>query len=48
LKERIAHRDRHALGHVQAMIGGARRIDERCLVDLLVVPAALQRGLAGE
>ncbi len=48
LQEGVADRDRHALGHVQAMIGGARRGDERRLVDLLVVPAALQRRFAGK
>ena len=48
LQECVAYRDRHALGHVQAVIGGARRGDERRLVDLLVVPAAFQRRFPGE
>ena len=48
LQERVAYRDRHALGHVQAVIGSARGRDERRLVDLLVVPAALQRRFPGE
>ena len=48
LQEGIADRDRHALGQVQAVIGGACRRDERRLVDGLVVPAALQRRLAGK
>ena len=48
LQECVAYRNRHALGHVQAVIGGTRRGDERRLVDLLVVPAAFQRRFAGE
>jgi hypothetical protein len=48
LQECVAYRDRHALGHVQPVIGGTRRSDERRLVDFLVVPAALQRRFPGE
>jgi hypothetical protein len=45
---RNASRDRHAFRHVQPVIGGTCRGDERRLVDLLVVPAALQRRFPGE
>ena len=48
LQECVAYRDRHALGHVQPVIGGTRRRDERRLVDFLVVPAALERRFSGE
>ena len=33
LQERVAYRHRHAFGHVQAVIGGARRVDDRRLID---------------
>ena len=43
-----SNRDRHALDHVQPVVGGASRGDERRLVDFLVVPTALQRRFPGE
>ena len=48
LQERIANRDRHALGQVQGMVVRARCLDDRRLIDPLVVPAALERRLSGK